>query len=262
MLNATKKHLLRVTALCAFTFFISGCGANSNTSNNSSDNSTQNSENTNVGTTQTTSSGETSYNKRIGFQLDEPQIDEEIAVMDIENYGKIYIRFFPDECPKTVENFKTLAKKGYYNGTTFHRVIENFMIQGGDPKGDGTGGESAFGGSFEDEFSDNLFNITGALSMANSGPNTNGSQFFINNVDPTDEVYNGTSSDEKVINLYKENGGNSHLDGHHTVFGQVFSGMDIVDKISKIQVDPENDKPVEAVKISNVNIEKYTGDTE
>ena len=116
--------------------------------------------------------------KQVGFQLDPPQKGEEIAVMQTSK-GTIKIRFFPEEAPKAVENFKTHAKNGYYDGLTFHRVIEDFMIQGGDPAGDGTGGESIWGGSFEDEFTDNLWNFRGALSMANSGKDSNGSQFFI-----------------------------------------------------------------------------------
>ena len=118
---------------------------------------------------------------KVGYQTEMPKEGEEIAVMTT-NMGQIKIRFFPEVAPKAVENFKTHSKDGYYNGVIFHRVIEDFMIQSGDPNGNGTGGESIWGGSFEDEFSDKLFNITGSLSMANAGPNTNGSQFFINNV--------------------------------------------------------------------------------
>ena len=114
-----------------------------------------------------------------GFQTEKPAKGEEIAVMHT-NMGDISIRFFPEAAPKAVENFKTHAKNGYYDGLTFHRVIADFMIQGGDPNGTGTGGESIWGGKFEDEFDQKLLNITGALSMANSGPDTNGSQFFIN----------------------------------------------------------------------------------
>ena len=111
-------------------------------------------------------------------QLDPPEKGEEIAVIHT-SMGDIKVKFFPDEAPKAVENFKTLAKDGYYDGITFHRVINDFMIQGGDPTGTGTGGESIYGGAFEDEFSPDLYNFRGALSMANSGMNTNGSQFFI-----------------------------------------------------------------------------------
>lgn len=113
----------------------------------------------------------------VGYQLDMPQKGEEIAIMHT-SMGDISIRFFPEAAPKAVENFKTHAKDGYYDGLTFHRVINDFMIQGGDPNGDGTGGDSIWGEPFEDEFSDTLFNIRGSLSMANSGPDTNGSQFL------------------------------------------------------------------------------------
>lgn len=123
---------------------------------------------------------ETAYvDKEYGFQLEAPAAGEEVAVMHTSK-GDITMRFFPEAAPKTVQNFKEHAKSGYYDGLTFHRVIENFMIQGGDPKGNGTGGESIFGDKFEDEFDQKLLNLNGAVSMANSGPNTNGSQFFIN----------------------------------------------------------------------------------
>ena len=111
-------------------------------------------------------------------QLDKPQKGETMAVMHT-SMGDIAIRLFADKAPKTVENFTTHAKNGYYDGLKFHRVINDFMIQGGDPRGNGTGGESIWGGSFADEFDVELHNLRGALSMANAGPNTNGSQFFI-----------------------------------------------------------------------------------
>ncbi len=120
-----------------------------------------------------------------GFQLEQPQAGEEIAVMHT-SMGDIHIRFFPEAAPKAVENFKIHAKNGYYNGLTFHRVINDFMIQGGDPDGTGRGGESIWGTEFKDEFSDKLLNLRGSLVMANSGPNTNGSQFFINQAGPQD----------------------------------------------------------------------------
>lgn len=105
--------------------------------------------------------------------------DLPVAVIEVENFGTIKAVLFEEDAPKAVENFITHAEEGYYDGLTFHRVINDFMIQGGDPKGDGTGGESVWGESFEDEFTDNLYNFRGALSMANSGKDTNGSQFFI-----------------------------------------------------------------------------------
>ena len=112
------------------------------------------------------------------IQLSTPQKGDTLAVMHT-NMGDIKIKLFPEKAPKTVENFVTHSKNGYYNGLKFHRVINDFMIQGGDPRGNGTGGESIWGGSFPDEFDPELHNLRGALSMANSGPNTNGSQFLL-----------------------------------------------------------------------------------
>ncbi len=130
----------------------------------------------------------------IGFQLEKAEKGEEIAVLTIKGFGDIRIRLFPKSAPKTVENFKKHIESGYYEGVIFHRIINNFMIQGGDPEGTGMGGESAWGGSFEDEFNENLLNLRGSLSMANSGPDTNGSQFFINQ--------------NKEVNFTKESLGN------------------------------------------------------
>ena len=112
------------------------------------------------------------------YQFEKPAKDAEVIVMKT-SMGTIKLRLFPEKAPKTVENFVTHAKEGYYDGLTFHRVINGFMIQGGDPLGNGTGGESIWGRPFEDEFDVELRNFRGALSMANAGPCTNGSQFFI-----------------------------------------------------------------------------------
>jgi len=162
-----------------------------------------------------------------------PEKGEQIIVMET-SMGTVKIRLFPELAPKTVENFLGLADKGYYDGIIFHRVIPDFMIQGGDPTGTGSGGESLWGGKFEDEFNANLKNIRGALSMANSGANTNGSQFFI---------------------VQKE-GGTSWLDGKHSVFGQVFEGMDVVDEIANVSRDA-SDKPVKDVVMEKVTVETY-----
>lgn len=115
----------------------------------------------------------------VGFQLLNPQIGEKIAVFET-NMGDIYIRLFPDSAPITVTNFVALIESGYYDGINFHRASNNFVIQGGDPEGTGGGGDSIWKADFEDEFNANLLNIRGSLSMANAGPATNGSQFFIN----------------------------------------------------------------------------------
>lgn len=196
-------------------------------------------------------------------QLQLPQKGEEVAIITT-NYGIIKIKFFPEAAPKAVENFKTHAKDGYYNELIFHRIIPDFMIQGGDPEGTGRGGESIWGKPFEDEFDVNCRNIKGALSMANSGPNTNGSQFFIvqnNKVD--DEIISqmkGLGEEkgfpETIVKAYEEVGGAYWLDGKHTVFGQVFEGMDIVDKIAGVETDG-NDKPLEPVVMEKVEIVTY-----
>ncbi|WP_283680477.1 peptidylprolyl isomerase [Lentilactobacillus sp. Marseille-Q4993] len=172
------------------------------------------------------------------------------------NHGDIAIQLFDDQTPKTVKNFVELAKQGYYNGVIFHRVIPDFMIQGGDPTGTGAGGESIYGAKFEDEFSNELFNIKGALSMANAGPNTNGSQFFIvsnENVDAglADQM-KAANYPEEIIEAYKQ-GGTPWLDHRHTVFGQVADGMDVVEEISKVKRDSA-DKPVEDVVIETIEV--------
>lgn len=191
-------------------------------------------------------------------QLDKPKSGETIAIMST-SMGDIKVRLFPGIAPKAVENFTKLSEKGYYNGLIFHRVIKDFMIQGGDPNGNGRGGQSIWGKPFEDEFSDKLHNYRGALSMANSGPNTNGSQFFIVQLAKADEniqeFMKQNKMPEDVINQYIKIGGTPWLDKKHTVFGQVFEGMDIVDKIGGVPVGT-GDKPVQNVTIKSIKIEK------
>ena len=146
------------------------------------------------------------------------------------NHGTISVNLLSKDAPITVDNFVSLSKKGFYDGVIFHRVIQNFMIQGGDPTGTGTGGP---GYVFEDEITDTqTFNSSGILAMANTGPNTNGSQFFITTV-PT-----------------------PHLNGNHTIWGIVIKGYDVVEKISQVQTSEFNDKPVEDVVIKKVEIEE------
>lgn len=148
------------------------------------------------------------------------------------NMGTIELELFAKETPKTVENFVGLANKGYYKGIIFHRVIDNFMIQGGDPTGTGSGGKSLWGKSFNDEIVPQLvFDKEGLLAMANSGPNTNGSQFFIT-LAPT-----------------------TWLNGHHTIFGKVIKGMDVVKAIGKVAKN-KSDRPLKDVVMESVTIEK------
>jgi peptidyl-prolyl cis-trans isomerase B (cyclophilin B) len=142
------------------------------------------------------------------------------------NHGAIGIELFDDDAPKTVENFLKLARDGFYDGVIFHRVIPDFMIQGGDPTGTGSGGP---GYQFEDEFNDHKV-VRGALAMANAGPNTNGSQFFIVTAEAA-----------------------SWLDGKHTVFGRVTDGMDVIDAISALDTDAR-DRPTTDVVIERVDV--------
>ena len=192
------------------------------------------------------------------YQLQKPTTGDTVALIRT-NMGDIRVRLFPEEAPKTVENFVTHAKEGYYDGLIFHRVIPDFMIQGGDPTGTGMGGESIFGRSFEDEFSKDLHNLRGALSMANSGPNTNGSQFFVVQASevPANMLEQMRAMEDRgfpadIVAAYEEMGGTPWLDFRHTVFGQVFEGMDTVDTIANVKT--VQDKPVEDVVIQTIEI--------
>lgn len=189
----------------------------------------------------------------MGYLQLKPEELEPKAVIKT-NMGDIKIALFLKKAPKAVENFISLAKKGYYDGVIFHRVISDFMIQTGDPTGTGMGGQSIWEKEFEDEFSDELFNLRGAVSMANAGPNTNGSQFFIvqNKNMPKRIVKQLTDYPEEIVAAYRK-GGTPWLDGRHTVFGHVVSGMDVVDKIAKVKTS-WGDKPKEDVVIEKIDI--------
>ena len=168
------------------------------------------------------------------YQKKAPEKGEEVVTLHT-NYGDISFKFFPEVAPKAVYSFKALAKDGRYDGTIFHRVINNFMIQGGDYTNfNGTGGASAYGEEFDLEISDYLTNIEGSVAMANRGPGTNGSQFYINQIN------------------------NNYLDGNYTVFGQVYEGMDIVNAIAGVQTGA-NDKPLKDVILESAELHEYEG---
>ena len=173
------------------------------------------------------------------------------------NQGDFTLELFPEVAPKTVENFITHAKNGYYDGVIFHRVIEDFMIQGGDPTGTGMGGESIYGRTFEDEFSREAFNLYGTLSMANAGPNTNGSQFFIVTAKQVPAQMLKQLKDggwpEEIVEEYAKVGGTPWLDHRHTVFGRVVEGMDVVLKIEGIKRNAQ-DRPLEDVVIESMDV--------
>lgn len=206
-------------------------------------------------------------------QFSEVDENDIIATFDT-NYGQFTAKLFPEYAPLAVENFVTLSQEGYYDGLTFHRVIEDFVIQGGDPSGDGSGGESIYGEPFENEINGNLRHFNGALAMANAGEDTNGSQFYIVSNDTLDEdiksqlnymkenpeeislgFYNKMLYPEVVIDKYLENGGLPSLDFSYTIFGQVVDGMDIIEKINQVETN-ENDKPLENVIIKSISIKQ------
>ncbi|ATF27063.1 MULTISPECIES: peptidylprolyl isomerase [Brochothrix] len=211
-----------------------------------------------------TSKKENSNNETKTEKKTEPklvQLDDKVEkgqpVATIETTeGTVKIKLFPKEAPKAVENFVTHAKDGYYDGLLFHRVIDNFMIQSGDPKGDGTGGESIWKKPFKNEISNNLYHFRGALAMANAGPDTNGSQFYIvqNKFLTAAEIKNDSIQyTDSVKEAYEKLKGVPSLDGSYTVFGQTIEGLDIVDKIAETEVGA-NDKPEKDIKIKTIKI--------
>lgn len=206
-----------------FTFIalllLTGCEATKSNNYGSSSNNSTSSQ-----TTQTMST----------LQTEAPASGDTIAIMTTSK-GVIKIKLFPKLVPETAKNFTELSKKGFYDGLIFHRVISDFMIQGGDPLGTGFGGESykGPGTKIKDEFSKELTHIPGALSMANAGPNTGSSQFFI----------------------VQSKNGTHYLNGKHAIFGQVYEGMDVVDAIANVPADA-NDMPNTPVKIKTVVIEE------
>ena len=205
-----------------------------------------------------------------------PEAGEKIAVITVKDYGEIKIKLFPEDAAKGVENFVGLAEMGYYDELIFHRVIKDFMNQGGDPKGNGTGGKSMWGDSFDGGTSEHLYHFSGAVAYANSGAtSTNGSQFYIVNTpdgytSPTcAELYTADPGSYNwpgnVAEMYNEKGGVPFLDGGYTVFGQVFEGMDVVRAIAEVETDQDktndipDDKPLTPVIIESVRIVEYEG---
>lgn len=219
-----------------------------------------------------------------------PEAGDTIVILHT-NMGDVTIRMFPEEAPLAYENFTTHARNGFYDGVIFHRVIEDFMIQGGDPEGTGRGGESIWGHGFDNEFTRNLRHLRGALAMAHAGPNTLGSQFYIVHSDSIDPSFTGhfeallEEQDELLGEMDGENfymrdlyspdmiegyfryGGVPFLDmamgpwtgqPGHTVFGQVVAGMDVVDAIATTETGA-GDRPVNDVIIESVTVKEYEG---
>ena len=190
-----------------------------------------------------------------------PEAGEKIIVMKIKDRGEIKIKLFPEELPKACENFMGLTEMGYYDELIFHRIIHNFMNQGGDPQGTGYGGQSMWGGYFDGGLSHNLYHFSGAVCYANSGSTSaDGSQFYIVNTEPgfmyTQKDIADYDYPQSVKDKYAEVGGTPFLDGGYTVFGQVIEGMDIVRDMGSVETD-SNDKPLTQVLIESVRIEEY-----
>lgn len=206
------------------------------------------------------------YEEAAEKQMALPNEGDTIAIIHVKNFGDITVKFFPDVAPKAVENFTTHAKEGYYNGVIFHRVINEFMIQGGDPEGTGYGGESIWGKGFEEELSEALVPYRGSLCMASAGLGkvSLGSQFFITQANPNANMANILRQygyPEDLIKSYMKYGGYLSLYMQYTIFGQVIDGMDVVDKIAAVETSKEKatkDRPLQDVVIESIEITNYT----
>lgn len=206
-------------------------------------------------------------------QMSKPKNGETIAIIKVKDFGEMKVKFFENIAPKAVENFTTHAKNGYYDGLTFHRVIKEFMIQGGDPDGNGMGGESIWGTGFGTELSYELVPYRGSLCMAMSSlPNSIGSQFFITQANYDEEIKDLLASANYpagLINQYEKYGGYLSLYLQYTVFGQVYEGLDVLDKIANVKTKSvplvingvdygtQDDKPVKDVVIETIEITTY-----
>ena len=216
------------------------------------------------------------YKEAAEKQMAIPEDGEMIATIKIKKFGEIKVKFFSNVAPKAVENFTTHAQNGYYDGLTFHRVINEFMIQGGDPTGTGTGGESIWGKGFGTEISKELVPYRGTLCMAmSSEPNSIGSQFFITQANYSEDMENMIKTyypkaySKDLLEQYKQYGGYLSLYQNYTVFGQVFEGFDVLDEIAKTETETvplvidgivygnQADKPVEDVIIEKIEISTY-----
>jgi peptidyl-prolyl cis-trans isomerase B (cyclophilin B) len=292
--------LLIITALC---LMLTTCGGGSGDAENGYETTNERTPETQTTQTSTETTGEnandydpvmevapeiyTMFKKDFVMEQFMPMREgEQIAIVNT-TMGEFRMRFFPQYAPNTVRNFITHAENGYFDGNIFHRVLEQFMVQTGDPTGTSMGGESIFGEPFPDEFDKNLRHFRGAVSMANSGPNTNGSQFFVvqrSLVEPEEEHYWESIRSElneilgyfegdpirvedlyptEMIDKFLEVGGTMTLDFMHTVFAQVYYGMDVIDAIASVEtkanpINPaEMSNPVDEVSIISITIDFY-----
>lgn len=257
----TKKFLVKTVslvlaaALCAVS--VTGCGSKSKSPGATMYKGSSRAETYDI------NGDTTAYSDIANYTL--PESGEEIVVMTIKDRGTVKIKLFPDLMPRACANFAGLAVQGYYDGLSFHRVIADFMIQGGDPEGTGRGGESVWGGRFDGGTSDYLYHVKGALAYANSGATIyDGSQFYIvvGQVFTDDEVFDKyKNSDfnytEKAKSAYFEDGGTPWLDGDYTVFGQVFEGLEIIEDVCNNTAVDSSDKPLDDVIIEKIELVTY-----
>lgn len=267
-----SKTTLALLAALSLSVGISGCGTSTENGtttsgsdtteeNNTSSEAETTKENSNdTSNTEATDESSSSDEKKTAskgadYQTQAPGKGDTIVTISYKDYGDVKIKMFPEEAPLAVENFTTHAKNGYYDNLTMHRVINDFMIQGGDPSGDGTGGDSIWGKEFKNETVEYLNPIRGSLCMANAGPDTNSSQFFIVQAKSIDESALEPLSDIQK-EMYRTNNGCPWLTGGYTVFGQVYEGIDVVDAIAAVETDT-NDKPAQDVVIDHISVETY-----
>lgn len=265
-MNIKYIFLFLIIIVCVSLFVFTGCSKDETTSTNTTSKLSNTTSNTvKENSENTTSEQEIDYKLAAEKQMALPEDGETIAIITVKDFGEIKVKFFEDIAPKAVENFTTHAKNGYYDGLTFHRVIDEFMIQGGDPLGNGTGGESIWGEGFGTELDYSLVPYRGSLCMAMSSlPNSIGSQFFITqaNYSETMEQYmKANGYPEGLLEQYKIYGGYLSLYLQYTVFGQVFEGMDVVDKIAKVETETteegQENKPVNDVIIEKIEVTTY-----
>lgn len=257
--------LITVIVMIALLFILTGCSSKKE-ENTAKNNSATNKTSSTTNTTSNNKEEEFDYKTAAEEQMAMPKNGETVAIIKVKDFGDIKVKFFKNVAPKAVENFINHSKEGYYDGLTFHRVIDEFMIQGGDPLGNGTGGESIWGQGFGTELDQKLVPYRGSLCMAMSSlPNSIGSQFFITQAHYSESmasVLKKQGYSEKLLEEYKEYGGYLSLYMQYTVFGQVYEGMDVVDKIAKVETETtsegQEDKPVEDVIIEKITVTTYT----
>lgn len=257
--------MIIITMLTGMLFVLSGCesseSSNNVTTSTSNENATENTSTNSTGNEESEGS-KVDYKANAEKQMAMPEKGEQVAIMHVRDFGDIKIKFFPEVAPKAVENFLTHAKEGYYDGVIFHRVMKEFMIQGGDPQGTGYGGESIWGKGFELETDYSLLPYRGSLCMARStDPNSNGSQFFITQAHYNESTAKQLSRYPSIVEQYEKYGGYISLWMNYTVFGQVYEGMDVVDSIASTEVkmsdSGENSVPVKDVVIDSIDVTTY-----